>query len=368
MSQGPKAGGKINTKHYFILKLDNANLSTSAHPVSPLSVDNMAGSPASPTLPKRIPDLPVSIVLAVTYFICATFMIRRLLQSQKKFRIGILLIGFCMSRMVTFSLRAAWSTHVDNHNLQIAATVFVAAGVIAAVALNMQLVFRLAKSLRPSLQTSAVYRRATTAVQLFIIVVLAMTIAPAIISLLTTDASVKRKTQYPLKISTIYIAVYTCLPFFLAPTLYFALPRGPIVIAKRVWVRVLLIMWISLCLGVELTTKAVNVFEPARLHSWYGTRWGFYVFTPMLELLVIIPIILIDLCHLFGDSNASVLNAINGISHQDEEEKPSDQQAMIEAALAQTTSNYIAGRWSDTSAISHHTYFNESIRSAKASV
>lgn len=136
------------------------------------------------TLPSIIPDLPSSVVILVLYFLCALGNLARFRQSHAKFRAGALLIGLCMSRVVTFSLRSAWSVHSHNTNLAIAATVFVNAGVILLVAVNMQLVIRLSKSLKPDLQMSKLFTRGTHGIQLFILPLLIMTIVPAILNIL----------------------------------------------------------------------------------------------------------------------------------------------------------------------------------------
>jgi hypothetical protein len=139
--------------------------------------------PAS-MLPSKIPDLPASLVLMLIFFSFALMNMRRIFQSKKKLILHGLLIGLCMSRTVTFAVRSAWSLHPENRNLGIAATVFVGAGVILLVVVNMHLVFRLAKSKRPELQNSKLFTRATMGVQWFMLALLVMTIAPAVQNIL----------------------------------------------------------------------------------------------------------------------------------------------------------------------------------------
>lgn len=120
----------------------------------------------------------------VIYFCLGLGMIVRFRQLHLKFREQIMLISLCMSRTVAFALRSAWAVHPLNTKLAIAATVLVNAGVILLVAANMQLLIRLVKSRRPELQKSTVFVRGTTAVQLFIIVILIMTIVPVILNIM----------------------------------------------------------------------------------------------------------------------------------------------------------------------------------------
>ena len=157
------------------------------HTRQPAASAAMSSSPdraANSIAPSLIPDLPASVVITCIYFTFAVCAIIRLRQSHQKFRVGALLIGLCMSRVVTLSLRSAWSASPTNRNLAIAATVFLNAGVVLLIVTNMQLLIRIVKSLRPEVQQSRLFTRATTYIQLFIIPLLIMTIVPAIQNIL----------------------------------------------------------------------------------------------------------------------------------------------------------------------------------------
>jgi hypothetical protein len=53
--------------------------------------------------------------------------------SKKTFVPQAMVMGFCFSRVVSMSLRIAWSTNLTNKNIAIAASVFVNAGVLLLV-------------------------------------------------------------------------------------------------------------------------------------------------------------------------------------------------------------------------------------------
>jgi hypothetical protein len=53
--------------------------------------------------------------------------------SKKTFVPQAMTMGFCFARVTTMALRIAWTTHVTNKNLAIAASVFVNAGVLLIV-------------------------------------------------------------------------------------------------------------------------------------------------------------------------------------------------------------------------------------------
>lgn len=128
----------------------------------------------------------------------------------------------------------------------------------------------------------------------------------------TTDQDARAKDRKVLKVSSTYLAIYACLPFFLAPAVHIFVPYSPRSIARRdrLVYKTLLIMYIAVLIGTEMTLKMANNFTPS-MSRWYTHRTAFYLLNPMLELLCLIAIIPFDLPHAFGDSNAAVLHAIN---------------------------------------------------------
>lgn len=143
---------------------------------------------------------------------------------------------------------------------------------------------------------------------------------------LCTDPTIAARGRIVPKISSTYIAIYSDLPFFLVPL---------------IWVKILLIMWISVLLGLELTAKCTNIYHPMTVGRWYNTRTAFYLFTPLLELLSIVVIGVFDLPQVFWDSNAAVLHAINAVYRDDSKGTWDD----VERELEGTTSTYLEGRW-----------------------
>jgi hypothetical protein len=79
-------------------------------------------------------DIPAAAVLLVVYLglglVHAYFFFK---LSNKTFIPQAMVMGFCFSRVVTMSLRLAWTDNVTNKNLAIAATVFINAGVLLIV-------------------------------------------------------------------------------------------------------------------------------------------------------------------------------------------------------------------------------------------
>jgi len=79
-------------------------------------------------------DIPASAVLLGVYLCLAVvhgyYFVR---VSKRTFIPQVLTMAFCYARVVTLSLRIAWTAHVTNKNLAIAANVFTNAGILLLV-------------------------------------------------------------------------------------------------------------------------------------------------------------------------------------------------------------------------------------------
>ena len=79
-------------------------------------------------------DVPAAAVLLVVYLGLGIFHAYCFFKlSKKTFVPQAMIMGFCFSRVVTMSLRIAWTEHLTNKNLAIAASVFINAGVLLLV-------------------------------------------------------------------------------------------------------------------------------------------------------------------------------------------------------------------------------------------
>ncbi|KAF3207323.1 hypothetical protein TWF192_009757 [Orbilia oligospora] len=106
-------------------------------------------------IPSKIPDFPASLVLAILFLSIAItniIIFRGNLSKGHKFKLSIFMIGFSMSRVVTLSLRSAWSFKPTDVDLAIANQVFNAAGVVALYILNLMFCHRLFRARHPSVE------------------------------------------------------------------------------------------------------------------------------------------------------------------------------------------------------------------------
>lgn len=157
----------------------------------------------------------------------------------------------------------------------------------------------------------------------------------------TTNLAIKQRTGIVIKISSTYLATYASLPFVLVPIIVALVKRSPKSIVICEHYKAGQIMWTSALVGVELSLRCASNYGVASLTRWYSTRASFYVSTPMLELLCILPLFLINLPHAFGDSNVSVLSMLN----KDDSDDKYDEE--LHNALRQTTTTWREGIWQE---------------------
>lgn len=103
-------------------------------------------------LPDTTHDVPASAVL-VAIFACLAATHMTILQINK--RRGILFIpsgvtfGFCMARVTTFVMRIVWAKNPTNASVAIAASIFVGAGVLLLMIVNMLYAQRVMRGYHP---------------------------------------------------------------------------------------------------------------------------------------------------------------------------------------------------------------------------
>lgn len=310
----------------------------------------MSSTPSTPALtsgPGGVPtttlDFPICIVLIVLYAANATMHMRRFRQSTQQFILSALTFGFCMSRIVTWSMRSVWAFHQSNKGVIIAANIFLGAGIILLFAVNMQLSFRLYKALHPSAHGNKI-KSLMLATQLSLVVLLVLTVVPGVQSFLTTNPNTFAIDSTFRKFSIIYLTVYSGLPVFFTLFVVLTVPREQKSITRHVYRKAIVIIIASALLALEMGVRTAQTFNKPGQHPWFMSKEAFYLLIPLPELIVLALYALMDLPHLFGDSNAAVLRAINADDHK-----------AIHTALQSSSPNYIQN---------HHSQLNSDIEQA----
>ncbi|KAK6352746.1 hypothetical protein TWF696_004749 [Orbilia brochopaga] len=174
-------------------------------------------------IPKKIPDFPASLVLAICFFAIAVtniIIFRGNLSKGHKFKLSIFMIGFSMSRVVTLSMRCAWSFHPTNENLAIANQVFNAAGVILLYVLNLMFCHRLFRARHPSVEHGKrrkIFYGLFAAIYTIIGCTFILVIVPTVWSFLTTNHTLQMKFITIRKVAVTIIFIVSFLPFIIVP-------------------------------------------------------------------------------------------------------------------------------------------------------
>ncbi|QDS73130.1 hypothetical protein FKW77_001548 [Venturia effusa] len=145
------------------------------------------------------PDISVDVLITAVFlalFLAGAATHMTILQRNKKrrhkFLLSGLLFGFCMARIVTCIMRIAWTTHVTNISLGLAAQIFVSAGVVLLYVVNLVFVQRLIRASHPRLGWNPIFGVVFKALYVLIPITIIMLITVTIQSYFTLDEYTRR--------------------------------------------------------------------------------------------------------------------------------------------------------------------------------
>ncbi|KAI1367262.1 hypothetical protein F5Y08DRAFT_326872 [Xylaria arbuscula] len=265
-------------------------------------------------LPEVIPDIPISAVFLVLYLTSAVTNMTILqinLRRQHKFIISGALFGFSMSRIITFILRIVWALHQHNVRLAITANIFVNAGVLVVYVVNLIFAQRILRSRQPTLGWHPII---STILKVFyggVGVSLILVIYSVVQGAYTLDPNLLRITRDIQLAATTYLLVFTTLPIWLQVAAHFVLPKsadaekfGYGSHRAKVAINVL-----STCICITIAGfKAGTAWQtprPVTNPAWYHSKPTFYVFSFVLELLVLAILVLSRIDKRFHIPNGS---------------------------------------------------------------
>ncbi|KAI1420192.1 hypothetical protein F5Y12DRAFT_141126 [Xylaria sp. FL1777] len=247
-------------------------------------------------LPDVIPDIPICAVFLVLYLSSAITNMTILqvnLRRQHKFIISGALFGFSMSRIITFILRIVWALKQHNVRLAIAANIFVNAGVLVVYVVNLIFAQRILRARQP---TIGWHPSVSIVLKVFyggIAVALILVIYSVVQSSYTLNTNTLRAARDIQLAATTYLLVFTTLPIWLLIVAHFLLPKsaneetfGHGSMKTKVIINVL-----STCTCITIAGfKAGTAWETPRPLSnpaWYHSKPAFYVFSFVLEIIVL---------------------------------------------------------------------------------
>jgi len=128
-------------------------------------------------IPDQKADIPVCGVLIAFFAINAIIHLQIFKQNKTQGRLfvfSMLVFGFCMARITTFSIRIAWAKNPTNRDLAITAQVLLSAGVVLLFIVNLVCAQRIVGALHPVTGRSRSVRYAFKAYYASIIAILVM--------------------------------------------------------------------------------------------------------------------------------------------------------------------------------------------------
>ncbi|KAF2752562.1 hypothetical protein EJ05DRAFT_296055 [Pseudovirgaria hyperparasitica] len=140
-------------------------------------------------------DIPITAVFLVLFILgAATHMTIFQLNRRRghKFIFSVLLFGFCMSRIATTTLRIASTSLPTNLNLSIAASIFVAAGVLLIFIVNLLFTQRVVRAMHPTWGWHKGFKIFLVSNYVLIVLSLVMVITATVQSFFTLSTNTRR--------------------------------------------------------------------------------------------------------------------------------------------------------------------------------
>jgi hypothetical protein len=213
-------------------------------------------------------------------------------RKGHKFLFSGLCFGFSMSRVAACCLRIAWAAHPTNVNLALAASIFVAAGVVLLFICNMLFAIRIIRSTHPNFGWQ---KEVSIFFNIYSMSILPMLIAliTAVIQTFFTLSTNTRRIDHDIQlVGTTYFAVYAFMPI---PMVLIALviPRKARLEKFgsgrfRSKIAILLVATALLTLGAGFRSGGLYVAYPRDHPAWYQSKACFYLFNFTIDITVLL--------------------------------------------------------------------------------
>ncbi|KAK4205513.1 hypothetical protein QBC40DRAFT_344666 [Triangularia verruculosa] len=262
-----------------------------SQPSPPVIVIPPAQLGLTPTIPL---DIPISSCLLFLFILAAVthmtiFQLNR--RRSHKFLFSALLFGFSMARIVSLVMRIVWACRPTNTNIALAATIFVAAGVLLLYIVNLFFAQRVLRAYHPRFGWGKGVGLAWKGVLGSVIGVLIMVITATVVGVLSTDPGVKGRTREVQLVAGVYLAVLAFLPVVVVVLAVFWPGRGTMEKfgTGRMRHKICLLVGTSLLLTLGASFRAGIGFvpRPATDPAWYHSKAAFYCFNFGIELVVV---------------------------------------------------------------------------------
>ena len=196
-----------------------------------------------------------------------------------------------MARITTCVMRLVWSTHANNLRVAIAAQIFVNAGVIIIIIINLIFAQRILRAYHPTVGWSKATSLLFNIFYLTVILLLAALITSIVQQIYTLSNNTHRIDFDIQHVGSTYFAVAAFMPI---PIVIIGLlvPKR-VRIEKfgigrfRTKIRILLTSSALITLGAAFRAGIGYVPRPVNNPAWYHSKACFYIFTFTLEIIVV---------------------------------------------------------------------------------
>ncbi|CRG92660.1 hypothetical protein PISL3812_09724 [Talaromyces islandicus] len=250
-------------------------------------------------MPNTNVDVPITCVFLVL-FVCGAISHMTIFQINNrrnhKFIPSAACFGFCMARSLTCALRISLAFKPDNVQLGIAASIFVAAGVLILFILNLLFAQRCLRAAHPTFGWNFIVSKVFQFFYLLIIGILVMVITATVYTHYTLEAHKLSQCRDLLLVGGTYMAWFSFLPFPVLALVLLLPRRSPSFPAEQIGITGSFNskLWIIgtaallLCAGASFR-DAVNFMpiRPASNPHTIQNKPCFYIFIFTLEILVV---------------------------------------------------------------------------------
>jgi heme exporter protein D len=234
------------------------------------------------------------VVLAAVHMIILQVNLKR----SHKFLASGALFGFCMARITTCVIRLVWSTHTNSIPIAIAANVFVNAGIIIIIIINIIFAQRIMRASNPALGWHKLTGYVFLAYYVSIVLLLVALITSVVQQLYTLDDNIRRIDHDLQLVGSTYFAVAAFMPIILV-VIGVVLPKYRRNSAARhvekfgsgrfrTKVRILLLSSALITLGAAFRAGTAYVPRPVQDPAWYHSKACFYTFNFAIEIVVLV--------------------------------------------------------------------------------
>lgn len=258
-------------------------------------------------------DVPITSVFLFLYILGAIGHMTILqinLRRGHKFLMSGILFGFCMARVVTCIMRIVWACYPTNVKVAIAATIFVSAGVLLLLLINLIFAQRIVRAAHPHFGWHRALHWTFIVLYVLIALMLVVVITATVQSFYTLNPNTHRIDRDLQLTTATYFMFVAFLPFPLV-IVGLIVPRKTRVEKfgsgrwrTKIWILLITSTFLLLGSAFRAGTSFKNP-RPIQHPAWYHAKWCFYFFDFTTEIIVVYLYLLLRVDRRFYIPNGS---------------------------------------------------------------